>query len=78
VHSQDLAHRENAVALIWVQNVLENRNTFWKSKMLQCSNQVELGVSTLCNSVLIKKLLNKLNLTYFFSPFCSNIKNIDT
>jgi len=49
-----------------------------------CLNQVELAVFTLYSlrcihiCILIKKLLNKLNLTFLFSSFRSNIENIDT
>jgi len=43
---------------------------------LFCSNQVELAV--FLYMVCIKKLLNKLNLTFLFSPFRSNIENINT
>jgi len=72
-----LIHRENSEVLIWAEKVLKNLTTFLKLKVfLFCSNQVELAVSMYI--VYIKKLLNKLNLTFLFSPFRSNIESIDS
>jgi len=59
-------HRKNSDILIRVQNVLKKRTKFLKMKMfLLCLNQDE-------------KLFSKLNLSFIFSQFPSNIEIIDT
>jgi len=55
-------HRESSDIFFQVQNVLKNITTFLKVKMfLLCLNQDE-------------KLFNKLNISFLFSPFPSNIE----
>jgi len=66
-----------------LKNALQNRTKFLKWKMVLLSlNQVEMAVLTLyiltTKLLVIKTLLNKLNLTFLLSPFRSNIQNIDT
>jgi len=66
-------YRENSDVLIRVENVLKNLTTFLMNKMLSLC--LKLFIST--TKLLVKMLLNSLNLTFLFSPYRFNIESIN-
>jgi len=59
----------------WTRKVVQNRIEQRHLNKKFCIESLQLKSSKW--SILFKKLLSKLNFTFLFSPFCSNIENIE-